>query len=203
MNHHHGRRRSRSGGSSVAAAAAARSPIPPLQCVEIVGSNRGVGSSSAAPAAAAAAVAVPTAPPPPPVVTTTLLVKLAESCQTHFATRHANDETMTTTTVATTLEQAPCRSDLETLLAVLPRVEESIAAMTNTKSSSSSSNSNSNNNTQMFQLCHFYTDAMDGGFCPHATLLFLSAESSTYFLLFFFFCGQGLARWRDGICCWA
>jgi hypothetical protein len=177
------------------AAAATRSPIPPLQCVEIVGTttssshhHRGVGSNSAGPAAAAAAAAVaPTAalsPPPAPVVTT-LLVKLAESCQTHFATRHANEET---TTTATTLEQAPCRSDLETLVAVLPRVEASIvAAMTSTKSSSSSS-SISSSNTQIFQLCHFYTDAMDGGFCPHATLLFLSAESSTssLFAVFFF-----------------
>jgi hypothetical protein len=161
MNHHHGRRRSRSGGSSVAAAAD-RSPIPPLQCVEMVGTTTSSNHRG----------------PPPPVVTTTLLVKLAESCQTHFATRHANDETTTSTVAITTLEQAPCRSDLETLVAILPRVEESIANAANTKSSSSSSNS-SNNNTQMFQLCHFYTDAMDGGFCPHATLLFLSAESGT------------------------
>lgn len=110
---------------------------------------------------------IPFHPHQHPDVTTTphsLLLQLSTSCQHHKDSCHPG----TTEECATrwNLVPAPCQAALTSLERILPSVE---AAAT------SSGTGPAQTTQQKQHLAHLYSNLLDGGFCPHAPHVLVTA----------------------------
>jgi hypothetical protein len=91
-----------------------------------------------------------------------LLEMLAVACQKHKATHHKNQNG-----AAHFEDEMPqgCKRDLEFLKELIPKVEASYCKDVRS--------------TDVANLCDFYNDVLEGGFCPHAPNLFRWGDSET------------------------
>ena len=94
--------------------------------------------------------------------TQSLLLQLSESCQNHKGSCHpgaAGGEEC-----AHSWEHVPtaCQAALTSLQRIVPQVENSCSSR------------------DVVHLAHFFSNALDGGFCPHAPHVFLHNDTSEY-----------------------
>ena len=88
-----------------------------------------------------------------------LLLMLSECCNKHGLTHNTD----------VPHEEIPerCQRDIDALRKILPKVECMVAV------------EEKPHPLDVAQLCHFYQTVMNGGFCPHAPLLFEWGKNGT------------------------